>query len=426
MDQRLRRRLQNLRRHGRWIIGGTLLCMLAAFIISHARPKIYAATTYLLVGESKISATSPNPFEYSLLPTYVPLVDSDALIAQALHQFHLGEAPYHLTLHRFRAKGYLDVQVLKSTRLVEIDVQFPDAQLAANLANYIARSAVELNEQANMLETTTAQKFLKDRLDQAAARLAEVEASRLALQKRAQIENKETQLEILLDEKTQVSKQIESLQLALPQDDSTVKSLEQSLSKEPQTLQLKKSVTSDRFLEREAERLGANNTDGLSETEEILNATHGELRRKLADSAAQVAGEREAIGAATGRLPQVNRQINDLLAEVTELRSEIARSNQDFKLAGDAYESASRDYRNASVTVTSRSQDLRQVAPALIPEQPVGLGALLNAILVGMLGLVLLSGAALGLESLLEMQSESFHIAAEEESESVAAHKVLT
>jgi hypothetical protein len=56
----------------------------------------------------------------------------------------------------------------------------------------------------------------------------------------------------------------------------------------------------------------------------------------------------------------------------------------------------------------------------------VGLGALLNAILVGMLGLVLLSGAALGLESLLEMQSESFHIAAEEESESVAAHKVLT
>ena len=157
-----------------------------------------------------------------------------------------------------------------------------------------------------------------------------------------------------------------------------------------------------------------------------MNATHGELRRKLADSAAQVAGEREAIGAATGRLPQVNRQINDLLAEVTELRSEIARSNQDFKLAGDAYESASRDYRNASVTVTSRSQDLRQVAPALIPEQPVGLGALLNAILVGMLGLVLLSGAALGLESLLEMQSESFHIAAEEESESVAAHKVLT
>jgi uncharacterized protein involved in exopolysaccharide biosynthesis len=422
MDQRLRTRLERLRRHARWILGGTLLCMLAAFIISHVRPKIYAATTYILVAESKISATSSNNWEYSLLPTYVPLVDNDTLIAQAIQHFHLDGAPYHLTLHRFRQRSYLDVRVPKSTRLLEIDVEFPDARLAADLANYLAESAVELNNQANLLETTTAQKFLKERLDQAATRLAEAAANRLALQKKAHIEDKETQLEILLDEKAQVSKQIESLQLALPQYDSTVKSLEQSLSKEPRTLQLKKSVTSDRLLEREAEKLGSNNVDALSETEEISNATHEELRRKLADSAAQVAGEHEAIRAATERLPQVNRQINDLLAELTELRSEMERSNRDFKLAGDAYESASLDYRNASVTVTARSQDLRQVAPALIPEQPVGLGALLDAVLVGMVGLVLLSGVALGLENLIEMRSESFHIAAEEESESVAAH----
>jgi uncharacterized protein involved in exopolysaccharide biosynthesis len=421
MEQRLRRRLQRLRRHARWIVGGTLLSMLAAFIISHVRGKIYAATTYILVAESKISATSPNLWDYSILPTYVPLVDNDMLVTQALQHFRLDQAPYYLTLHGFRQKGYLDVRVPKSTRLLEIDVEFPDAQLTAALANYLAGSAVELNNQANLLETTTAQKFLKERLDQAATRLAEATASRLALQKRAHIEDKETQLKILLDEKAQVSKQIESLQLALPQYDSAVKSLEQSLNKEPRTLELKKSITSDPLLERAAEKVGGNDIDGLSETEEILNATHEDLRRKLADSAAQVAGEREAIQAASARLPQVNRQISDLLAELTELRSEMERSDQDFKLAGDTYESASRDYRNASVTVTARSQDLRQVAPAVVPEQPVGLGALLNAILVGMVGLVLLSGAALGFESLVEMRSESFHMATEEESESVAA-----
>jgi hypothetical protein len=66
--------------------------------------------------------------------------------------------------------------------------------------------------------------------------------------------------------------------------------------------------------------------------------------------------------------------------------------------------------------------DLRQVAPALIPEQPVGLGTFINVILAGMFGLVLFSGAFLSLESLREMRSELAQLTAGEESESVGAH----
>jgi uncharacterized protein involved in exopolysaccharide biosynthesis len=421
MDEKLGKRLRRLRRHRRWIVVGTALCMLAAFIIRRVRQKIYAANTYILVAESKFSAASPNPWEYSLLPTYVPLIDNDALIAKALQHFYLDGAPYHLTVHRFRQRGFLDVRVPKSTRLIQIEVEFPDARLAADLANYLAQSAADLNDQANAAETVTTQKFLKDRLDQAAARLSETAARRLALQKKARIENREKELSILLDEKAQVSKQLESLQLALPQNKSIVTSLEQSLRSEPRTFQLKKSVTSDRFLERSAEKLGADNASTLSESEEILNTTQEELRGKLADSAAAVAGGREAIQAAAGRLPQINRQINDLLAEVTQFRTDIEREEQDFKLASEAYESANRDYRNASVTVNARSQELRQVAPALVPEQPVGPGASLTAILAGLLSMVLFSGAALGLESLREMQSESVPYDGERESESVGA-----
>lgn len=421
MDHKVRRRLGKVVQHGGWIIAGTFLSMFITFIISRALPKIYAATTYILVDEPRASTTSPTAWDYTLIPTYVPLVDNDAIIAQALQHFHLDRSPFYLTVHRFRQKGYLDVRLPKSSRLIEIDIRFPDARLAADLTNYLAQSAVEVNDQAHEVETAATQKVLQERLDWAAARLSETEASRVALQKRAQIESRETQLEILLDEKGQVSKQIESLQLALPQDDSALKSLQQSLSTEPRTLDLEKSLTSDQLQELSKEKLGVNDPETAPENGEVFHTTNEDSRRKLADSAARVAGEREALQAARSRLPQIDWQIKDLLGETTQLRSEMERSDQDFQLAEEAYESASRDYRDASVTVTARSVALRQLSPALIPEEPVGLGALVNAILAGVLGLVLFGGAFAGLEILREMRSESLDPIVKEEPESVGA-----
>ena len=406
MDERLSRRLQSVIRHGRWIIAGTVLCMLVTFIISHLLPKIYAATTYILVVEPRVNATYPIAWDYTLIPTFVPLVDNDAIIAQILQHFYLDRAPFHLTLHRFRQKGYLDVRLPKSSRLIEIDIQFPDARLAADIANYLAQCVAEANDQSNVLETAATQKIFKERLDRAAARLSETETSRIALQKRAQIESREAQLEILLDEKAQVSKQIGSLQLSLLQDDSALKFPGQSLGTEPRTLQLKNGVTSDRLRDRSTKKLDVNDPEVLSETDQVVDATNEGSRRKLADSAVRVAGERRTIEAARSRLPQIDRQINDLLSGTSELRSEIERSDQDFQLASEAYESASHDYRDASVTVAARSVVLRQVSPALVPEQPVGLGAWISAVLAGVLGLALLSGAVAALESLREIRSE--------------------
>jgi uncharacterized protein involved in exopolysaccharide biosynthesis len=257
-----------------------------------------------------------------------------------------------------------------------------------------------------VLEIAATRKIFKERLDRAAARLSETEASRIALQKRAQIESREAQLELLLDEKAQVSKQIESLQLSLLQDDSALKFPGQSLSTEPRTLQLKNGVTSDRLQDRSTKKLDVNDPEVLSETDQVVDATNEGSRRKLADSGVRVAGERRTIQAARSRLPQIDRQINDLLSGTSELRSEIERSDQDFQLASEAYESASHDYRDASVTVAARSVVLRQVSPALVPEQPVGLGAWINAVLAGVLALALLSGAVVALESLREIRSD--------------------
>lgn len=417
MDQKLRKRFGNLLQHGRWIIAGTLLSMLIAFVISHVLPKIYAATTYILVSEARASNANATAWDFTLIPTYLPLVDNDAIVANALQDFHLDQAPFRLNLHRFRQKGYLDVRLPKSTRLIEIDVRFPDARLAAGVANYVAESAVEMNDRANELEAATTEKTLKGRLDHEAAHLSETEATRVALQQRARMESREAQLEALLDERSQVSKQIESLQLAAPGDGA----LKSPFSTNPQAVKLNDKVDSDRHWEASSKKLDLDEA-APPQTHRYSNATHDQSRRKSADFE-NVAEGGGALEAASPRLLQINRRINDLLTEITQLRGEIERSDQDFQLASEAYEKASREYDDAPMTVKERSVTLRQVSPALIPEQPVGPGALVNALLAGVFALALSCAVLLALEILREIRSES-HGRVVEESEAAGAPSV--
>jgi len=267
-EGKLTGRLLKLRRHVRWIAVGTALSGLAALLISLCQAKIYRATTYVLVSESKVGPAVPVPaWQVALLPTYIPFIDNEGLAARAIQHFQLDQEPYRLTPHKFHSRGYLDVEIPKSTRLIEISVEFPDAKLAAALANYLAATAIELNS-------------------------------------------------------------------------------------------------------------------GMSS----------------ADTAAGHAGEKTAEAA----LANTNAEIGRVSGEVTRWRNEIDRAEQESALAREAYEAASRDYRNAFLNATAKSQDLKQLAPAMVPERPTRPRTLLNVLLALLLGAPLLSAIALAIESLRE------------------------
>jgi uncharacterized protein involved in exopolysaccharide biosynthesis len=421
-DWRLVTRVGKLRRHWRWIVGGAGACAGAAMLVSLFSPKIYRATTYIIVSESKIgSGSGDTPWQQmATLPTFVPFVDNDAIIQDSLEKFHLDRPPYNLTAERFRRRGYLDVQIPKSTRLLEVDIEFPNARIAADFANDLASRAVWFNDQMNAADTSSTRNFLKKQFEEATERLAQATAQRLKVQQEARMEDREKELSILLAEKERLSTHLEQLRLALAQDQSRTKTLTQALSGQPRTYELKKSVTADRFLERAAENINPSGAP-LSMTEESLNTTREGIQQDLVkatvDAAAEMAGSKEA----ENRLRQVGKQISRLLAQITALRNDVQHAEQNFSLAYEAVKTASHEYQNASVTVTSKSQDLKQVAPAIVPERPVRPRIVLNTLLGFILGAMLFASLALLIENVWEMRhSDLFSL---EEVEQVVAKK---
>ncbi len=403
-DRRLATRIGKLKRHWRSILGGACVCAVAALVVSLFLPKIYRATTYILVSESKIGRGSGDtPWQQmATLPTFIPFVDNDELIQESLSKFRLEHPPYNLTVDRFRRKNFLDVRIPKSTRLLELDVEFPDAKMAAKLANDLARRAVQFNNRMNADDTNSTRNFLKKQLEDANERLAHAAAHRLKVRQEARMEDQEKELSILLAEKERLSTHLEQLRLALAQDQSRTRALKQALAAQPRTYKLKKSVTADRFLERATGKIDPSGAP-LSMTEESLNTTRESIQQDLVKATVDVAAENAGVEAAEERLDNVGKQISSLLARLTALRNDVENADHDYSLAYEAVKTASHEYQNASVTVSSKSQDLKQVAPAIVPERPVRPRVLLNTLLGFFLGAMLLASVALLIENLREL-----------------------
>ena len=403
-------RPQTLLRHGRLIAAGTVLCMIVALVVSCISPKVYRATTYLLISESKVSPDLSHPeWDYSFLATYIQFVNNDALAADAVRRFHLDATPYNLTPHRF-LQSSLDAQVVKNTRLIQIDVDLRDAHMAADLANYMANAAADLNAQINDVDTANTQKFLRARLDAASARLNEARQKSLNAEQQAHIEERERQLKILLDQKETVSHQVEDLRSALAQNKERSGSLNRSLASEPRTVKLTKSIDSDRFLERATQTLAPGTQGNLTATEEMVNPTRQELNRELADSNANAAANEAGSRLAASSLEKIDSESARLSVELARLRGAVSGANENLKVAQEGYESAEREYRNASVTVTARSQDLKPVSPAIVPESPIRPRILLNTMAAGILGLVLCASIAFAIENARRAEPERLRV----------------
>jgi polysaccharide biosynthesis transport protein len=406
-SRRVLQRGSALRRHWAWILAGGCACAIGALVVSTFLPEMYRATTYLLVSDSKIgnSTRDTNLQQMAMLATFVPFVDNDALIEASLKKLQLDRPPYSLTVDAFRRKDYLDVRAPKSTRLLELNVEFPDAKLAADLTNEIAQGAVRFNDKLNATDTTATQDFLKKQLDQARAAQTEAAERRLQILDTARIEDREKDLSILLAEKDRLAMQLQQLRLELVQNESRSQSLEKVLNAEPEVVSLKRSITSDRFAEVAAGGVFPAGTP-LVVTEETVNETREGIRQTFVNAKVNGSAQSAGIDAAAKRLDQVNREIPELVGRVTALRSSIEVSSQDYLLAVEATKNASREYQAASVTVSSKSQDIKQIAPALVPVRPVRPRILMNTVLGFVLGILLCGACVVALQGYRETQVE--------------------
>jgi uncharacterized protein involved in exopolysaccharide biosynthesis len=359
----LRNQWAALRTGKKWILACTLAAALGSGLFSLLQPKIFGARTLLLVSESRITEPDTkisNFVYYELLRTYETFIFNDSLIKKTIEHFGLEKAPYSLTVERFRRNRMLQVSLQKNTRLLEVSVEFPDARLAADIANFFAAQAVDLNETMNAKDRERATRFFRGEMERA-------------------------------------SQDLESSNTRLTQF-KTASGVEEA----PELVQ------------RQMEQLSGN--------EVKLN----ELKVKLAGS---VAKRQELAGrqASQSETAQASLEVLALTSEIEALQKalqqnslKLARLRQDKalkegtlrqlelenQLAGENYAALRKKFQEASVTVSARTIELGQVAPALPGDRPIRPRIPLNISLGAVFGLVASTLVTLVLQKFSTTQNE--------------------
>jgi len=316
----------------KWVLTCALATAVGAGLLSSFQPRIFGAKTLLLVSQSKIAEADSkfsNYVYYELLKTYETLLLNDSLIQKTIEHFGLQRAPYKLNVDTMRPM--LRVSLLKSTWLLEINVEFPDRHLAAEIANFFAKEAVNLNEEMNARDRRKAVLFFQREMEEARHNL-ESSNNRLAeFNKSAGIEK--------------------------------TRELIRGLSKQP-----------------------SENESKLSRSKVELSEHQARRPVQVAEGNAQGVTRKAEIETSQNARPGNTRNLDRRIEENTAKEGLLSQLSAENSLATENYLAAGRKLREASLSASSKTVDLQQLSPALPSERPIRPRIPLNILLGALFG----------------------------------------
>jgi uncharacterized protein involved in exopolysaccharide biosynthesis len=381
-----------LKANRKWILTCTLVAGLSAGLISFLQPRIFGAKTLILVSESRIGnadAKVSSLMFYELLRTYKTLLFNDSVIEKTIEKFKLKEPPYDLSVERFRRDGLLQVSLQKNTPLLEVNVEFPDARLAADMANFLATQAISLSEEisaadherAVLVAQTEMKRALQD-LETSNKRLAE-------FNKMSRIETTREWVRNLIERIAEEETNLTALKIKLAVCQSERQALSDRLKIQPF-----KSEPND-----------ANNSDQSSQSaspqKEEASRLPQHLQDPMLETSSQVVSLTAEIGAIQAVLRENTRKLDQLIQDKAVNEGVLGQLSLENELCTENYVALSKKFREASMSVAHRTVDLRQISPALPSVRPIKPRIPLNILLGAAFGFLASTFAIFLLQAVL-------------------------
>lgn len=150
-------------------------------------PSQYRTTAKLIVGEQEVSVSNlgqqltdkntKTPGKTAdPVATQAELVKSNKVLERALKNFEKDTEIPDIELPTIRElRRNIDVEILPATNILRLVYHYPDPQIAAELLNSIAKSAVKENIRTNQSQASTLREFLEAKITEQQSRLQRAE-----------------------------------------------------------------------------------------------------------------------------------------------------------------------------------------------------------------------------------------------------------
>jgi uncharacterized protein involved in exopolysaccharide biosynthesis len=370
---------------GRWVVVLVAgICAVVAGGLALASVPVYEAVTVLRVIESK----SADQAEPARPDNFRPLLQNKTIAEGLVRDFTLVKEPGYV----WQAAGGLvaadqfgevaRVEQVAGTNLMQIRVRRADPELAVKVANALADRAIALNRLINQQEVVEARDYIKSQLDEAAKRVADVQARFVEIQQRSQVDSLKKDAEVAIDLR---SKLLE-LQVEIEKERAFLARSETDLAASQRLVTTRRAIDRDPLLAEAArERAPGTSLLGLGLSEEQVNEAYSALEMQAAESRAKLAGL-EGQRKLLVDDKRLDRAILPILEKLYAGDVAVARLKAEYEMVLKVYTDLALRYQDARIKVGGRGAQIQVVDTAVRPSQALPRRIITSAWLAGLGG----------------------------------------
>jgi succinoglycan biosynthesis transport protein ExoP len=410
-----------LRKH-QWLILTFLLTVVTVVTIASFKMKpIYQAAARVEVdreAQNMLPFQDPNSYgEYVDMENYIEtqskILQSETLALQTIKTLDLGRYPefggsanaltwtHGLAAQRRPAilgafLGRLVVKRVPNSRLVEVQFEAQDPQLAAQVVNTHLQSFIEQNFRSKYDATTQASNWLSAELEELRIKVAKSEDARIAYERQNQIWQIDEKQDITTQKLADLSKAVTEAQTILAEKEALYRMAVSGnvdaipAARDNAVIQdlLKRKTELDEGYADAVNQYGPNypKVKRLTAQKEELEQDLEKARKTILDSVDQEFNtSRQRVQLLQEALDKQKSEANDLAEKLVQyhILKHDAESNKAL------YDGLLQKLKEAGITAGLRSSNIRVVDPALAPaspSRPQKARNILLAILVGLVG----------------------------------------
>jgi uncharacterized protein involved in exopolysaccharide biosynthesis len=346
-----------------------ILCAVAAgalmFVSSTSGSRVYESIVTFAATQSKIGDTSPATTASPA--SFRPIIESRTTALAVIKELGLDKDPYRLTPTAL-FEEVASVDEVRGTNLMRVIVRFPDAALAARIANSVARHAVEVARKVSSDEAVQAKDMIGEQLTAARTRLDEAARQLKAYREEAQIEALKQDVEAALAKRGEVL----DLLVTIEAEKAKLARMEADLAKHNRVDVMKKTIDSEPALAEAARAQAPGNAAalGLQLRSEVIDEVYRQLDQAAAETRAKLASLQKQKAELVD-VRKINAAKMPLLMRLYEREATLSRREDEHFLARKIYEDISQRYEAARLQVAGRSAQLVILDEAIPADRPV-------------------------------------------------------
>ena len=318
--------------------------------------------------------------------TYLPFVHNRQIADEALRMFKLGGPPHSLTVDEFMQSAF-QAEVVRNTNVVTASVTLRDPKTAAEVANWLSASAMELSRRTKNIQNTLALRdLLRTQLDDARARLEQATAGVFQHREKTQIDALRKSGMVIAGRRqlVELSARIDEMRARLMRAEADLASLSR--------IDALRRTIDDSTLLAEATRaatgkkpIDAASVSGNHVRFDEVNRVYDSVNRRIA-TARRALGDLERRRARLLRTERLTATDRRTLTQLYGAERELAQLELDRTLRENAFSEAFNRFESARLAV-ARQGELSMLERARPPDRPVARATARQTILGGLIGL---------------------------------------